>query len=115
MRDRFHYNDWGVRTICKVMKKSLFSPANKANGKLATLNRLSDQEPVKVTQPVETEDQAANPVEVILPTETSQSLESPESPETVESVEHQVATDANQSKHTTPENNYDSALLAQLC
>ena len=42
MRDRLHYNDWGIKTIAKGIKKSLFSSANRESTKLAILNGKKD-------------------------------------------------------------------------
>ena len=114
MRDKVHYNDWGVRTICKEMKKSLFSPDNIGNTKLATLNRLRDQEPSKVTHPVEVEVVAATPAE-ITPPSAATPAEVTSSPETPQLFEEYATTENNQNMSESPKENYDPALLAQLC
>ena len=48
----FHYNDYGVRILAKEMKKSLYSSANKADGKPTALQILSGHKKVtKKTNP----------------------------------------------------------------
>ena len=37
MRDRLHYNEWGVRMLAKEVKKSLYSLANKDNARLTQI------------------------------------------------------------------------------
>ena len=118
MRDKVHYNDWGVRTICKEMKKSLYSPDNKGNGKLAASNQLRGQDQVKSAQPDEADAHVATPTEVTSPTEYTEveivTSEMDESPEIVKFVTSEIAPETVE-QQVTLKDTYDPALLAQLC
>ena len=100
------------------MKKSLYSPDNKGNGKLAALIQLRDQNQAKCAQPNEADAQVPTPTAVTSPTEDTEveivTSGMDESPEIVKFVTSEMAPET-EKQHATIKDTNDPALLAQLC